>query len=68
MESPRGQARLKARISEGVSRPDIVFSTYGWGQAYVGGSVTNFLSPGQPRDPISASTSSHAFLCRIQKI
>jgi formate dehydrogenase (coenzyme F420) alpha subunit len=68
MESPRAQVRLKAKISEGVSRPDIVFSTYGWGQAYVGGPVTNYLSPGDPRDPISASTSSHTFLCRIKKI
>ena len=68
MESPRAQVRLKARISEGVPHPDIVFSTYGWGQAYVGGPVTNYLTPAQPGDPIAGSTSSHAFLCRIQKI
>jgi anaerobic selenocysteine-containing dehydrogenase len=68
MTSPRGQVRLKAKVSAGVSSPDVVFSTYGWGQAYVGGPVTNYLSPGTPRDPISASTGSHAFLCRIEKI
>ncbi|MDP1990708.1 MAG: molybdopterin-dependent oxidoreductase [Syntrophales bacterium] len=68
MESPRGQVRLKARVTEGVSRPDMVFSTYGWGQAYVGGPVTNHLTPSQPRDPISGSTSAHAFQCRIQKM
>ncbi len=68
MTSPRGQVRLKAKISAGVSAPNVVFSTYGWGQAYVGGPVTNYLSPGDPRDPISGSTGSHAFLCRIEKI
>ncbi len=68
MTSPRGQVRIKAKVSAGVSSPDVVFSTYGWGQAYVGGPVTNYLSPGQPRDPISASTGSHAFLCRIERI
>lgn len=68
MASPRAEVRLKAKISAGVSSPNTVFSTYGWGQAYVGGPVTNHLSPGHPRDPISASTSSHAFLCRIEKI
>jgi anaerobic selenocysteine-containing dehydrogenase len=67
LESPRGQVRIKARISDGVSHPDLVFCTYGWGQAYVGGPVTNTLSPAKPGDPISGSTSSHAFLCRIQK-
>ena len=66
--SPRGHVRLKAKISAGVSTPNVVFSTYGWGQAYVGGPVTNYLSPGDPRDPISGSTGSHAFLCRIEKI
>lgn len=67
LTSPRAQVRLKAKISAGVSSPDIVYSTYGWGQAYIGGEVTNYLSPGHPRDPISASTSSHSFLCRIEK-
>ncbi|MEW6332643.1 MAG: molybdopterin-dependent oxidoreductase, partial [Thermodesulfobacteriota bacterium] len=59
MTSPRAQIRIRAKISAGVPSPGTVFSTYGWGQAYVGGPVTNHLSPREPRDPISASTGSH---------
>ncbi|MBE0618411.1 MAG: molybdopterin-dependent oxidoreductase, partial [Proteobacteria bacterium] len=35
MASPRGQVRLKAKVSAGISSPGVVFSAYGWGQAYV---------------------------------
>ncbi|MEW5786057.1 MAG: molybdopterin dinucleotide binding domain-containing protein [Bacillota bacterium] len=68
VDSPRAQVRLKAVITEAVSDPNAIFMPYGWGQAYVGGPVTNYLSPDQPRDPISGSTSSHSFACRIEKI
>ncbi|MDW7740065.1 MAG: molybdopterin-dependent oxidoreductase [Bacillota bacterium] len=68
VSSPRFQVRLVAKLTEGIADPEVIFMPYGWGQAYIGGPVTNYLSPDNPRDPISGSTSSHAFACRIETI
>jgi anaerobic selenocysteine-containing dehydrogenase len=68
VESPRGEIRLKAQLTEEVTDPDTVFMPYGWGQPYTGDyPIVNILTPDMPRCPISASTANHCFLCRIRK-
>lgn len=67
VESPRGQIRVKAKLTEGVD-PRAVFLPHGWGQPYAYGGADNILTPDSPRCPLSASTSNRAFLCRVSKV
>ncbi len=66
VESPRGSIKVKAKFTEGID-PRTVFIPHGWGQPYAHGSADNFITPGSPCCPISASTGNRSFVCRIRK-
>lgn len=66
VESPRGSIEVKAKLIEGIDS-GTVFIPHGWGEPYAHGSADNFITPGSPCCPISASTGNRSFLCRIRK-
>ena len=68
VESPQGHVELTACLTFEICFPEHVFMPYGWGQAYIGGPVTNHISPEYPRDPVTGSTANHNFRCRIKKL
>ncbi|HLI28657.1 MAG TPA: molybdopterin-dependent oxidoreductase [Chloroflexota bacterium] len=77
VESPRGAVRVRARVTEAVL-PGVVCGVHGWWQAcppldlpgYAPFGATsanaNLLVPHDERDPISGTTPSRSYRCRIR--
>jgi len=64
--TPRGQVRMKARLSE-VVPPGSVRIGWGWGELDPAQNVNN-LTDDQTRDPVTCTPSSRTFMCRVEKI
>jgi anaerobic selenocysteine-containing dehydrogenase len=63
ISTPRGQVRMRARISEAV-HPGVVRIAWGWGEVNPEGNVNN-LTDDDRRDPVTATPSNRCFMCRI---
>jgi len=63
ISTPRGQVRMKARISEAV-HPGVVRIAWGWGEVNPESNVNN-LTDDDRRDPITSTPSNRCFMCRI---
>jgi anaerobic selenocysteine-containing dehydrogenase len=64
VSSPRGQIRMKARISEAV-HPGVVRIAWGWGEVDPECNVNN-LTDDDRRDPVTGTPSNRSFMCRIE--
>ena len=63
ISTPRGQVRMRARISEAV-HPGVVRIAWGWGEVNPESNVNN-LTDDDRRDPITSTPSNRCFMCRI---
>ena len=63
ISTPRGQVRLKARISTAV-HPGVVRLAWGWGEVDPELSLNN-LTDDDRRDPVTGTPSNRCFMCRI---
>ncbi len=64
ISTPRGQVRMRARISEAV-HPGVVRIAWGWGEVDPQCNVNN-LTDDERRDPITSTPSNRCFMCRIE--
>ena len=64
ISTPRGQVRMRARISEAV-HPGVVRIAWGWGEVNPECNVNN-LTDDDRRDPITSTPSNRSFMCRIE--
>jgi anaerobic selenocysteine-containing dehydrogenase len=66
LETPRGQVRMKAGISE-VVRPGAVQIAWGYGEVEPELSLNN-LTDDDRRDPVTGTPSGRSFMCRVERI
>ena len=66
VETPRGQVRMKARISDRV-RPGSILIAWGWGEVVPEASLNNLTDDDQ-RDPITGTPSARSFMCAVRKV
>jgi anaerobic selenocysteine-containing dehydrogenase len=64
MATPRGQVRLRARIS-GEVHPGVVRLAWGWGEVDPACNVNN-LTDDDRRDPVTGTPSNRSFMCRVE--
>jgi anaerobic selenocysteine-containing dehydrogenase len=64
LSTPRGQVRMKARISE-VIHPGVVRLAWGWGEVSPEANVNN-LTDDDRRDPVTGTPSNRSFMCRLE--
>jgi anaerobic selenocysteine-containing dehydrogenase len=62
--TPRGQVRMKARIS-GAVHPGSIRVGWGWGDSDPEANVNN-LTDDDRRDPVTGTPSARSFMCRIE--
>ena len=65
VETPRGQVRMKARISDRV-HPGSILIAWGWGDVDPEASL-NRLTDDDQRDPITGTPSSRSFMCSVSR-
>lgn len=63
--TPRGKVKMKARIAE-VIHPGSIQIAWGWGEVHPDFGLNN-LTDDDRRDPITATPSNRAFMCRVEK-
>jgi anaerobic selenocysteine-containing dehydrogenase len=63
LTTPKGEVRLRARISE-VVRPGVIRLAWGWGEVDPEANVNNLTDDG-PRDPVTGTPANRAFRCRL---
>lgn len=65
VENPRGEVRMRARISESV-HPGSIRLAWGWGEIDPSANVNN-LTDDNRRDPVTGTPSNRSFFCRIKR-
>ncbi len=66
IRTPRGEMRMKARISDKV-HPGSIMIAWGWGEADKALGLNN-LTDDEIRDPVTATPSNRSFMCRLEKL
>jgi anaerobic selenocysteine-containing dehydrogenase len=64
LATPRGQVRMKARISDEI-HPGVVRIAWGWGEVDPAANANN-LTDDDRRDPVTATPANRSFMCRVQ--
>ena len=63
IETPRGAVEMRARISE-VIRPGVIRLAWGWAEVDPAADL-NRLTEDEVRSPISGTSTSRSFMCRL---
>jgi anaerobic selenocysteine-containing dehydrogenase len=63
IETPKGAVEMRARISE-VIRPGMIRLAWGWGEVDPAADL-NRLTEDEVRSPISGTSTSRSFMCRL---
>ena len=66
ISTPKGSIEMRARLSASV-RPGMVRLAWGWGDSDPRASL-NILTEDDKRGPVSGTSTSRSFMCRLQKL